>query len=78
MKTWLKIFLSGLTLVGLNLPLRAQTQQPVVAVSVTAPANESSGVYTSSVTLTAIPVGVSPAGGYTITFFINGTSVGVR
>lgn len=76
MKTWLKIFLSGLTLVGLNLPLRAQTQQPVVAVSVTAPANESSGVYTSSVTLTAIPVGVSPAGGYTITFFINGTSVG--
>ena len=76
MKTWLKIFLSGLTLVGLNLPLRAQTQQPVVAVSVTAPSNESSGVYTSSVTLTAIPVGVSPAGGYTITFFINGTSVG--
>src|SRR5436190_21930008 len=70
MKPWIKFSL--IILLAGSLAGTLFAQQPIAGVSVTSPANESSGPYTTPVNLAATGTGVPP---FSFVFFVNGISL---
>ena len=77
MKLWLRFLLAG-SLIGLVANVTLAQQQPVLAVNITAPANEASGPFGTgnAVSITALATGSRPSAGFVYTFYVNGTPIG--